>query len=108
MPLRGRDWLSRNSRTSVSTRTRWEHIATRVRELQDTHRVWVVISAMAGHTNRLEQLLADAMAGKPATVHELLADAETLAADVSERGATRMDDKTSDASMEKRKKDGYF
>lgn len=34
--------------------------------------------------------------------------AETLIADVSERGATRMDDKTSDASMEKRKKDGYF
>jgi len=34
--------------------------------------------------------------------------AETLTATVSERGATRMDDKTSDASMEKRKKDGYF
>jgi sulfate adenylyltransferase subunit 2 len=34
--------------------------------------------------------------------------AETLTAEVSERGATRMDDKTSDASMEKRKKDGYF
>jgi sulfate adenylyltransferase subunit 2 len=33
---------------------------------------------------------------------------ETLVAEVSERGATRMDDKTSDASMEKRKKDGYF
>ena len=33
---------------------------------------------------------------------------ETLAADVSERGATRMDDQTSDASMEQRKKDGYF
>lgn len=33
---------------------------------------------------------------------------ETLTVDVSERGATRMDDKTSDASMEKRKKDGYF
>ena len=33
---------------------------------------------------------------------------ETLAADMSERGATRMDDKTSEASMEKRKKDGYF
>ena len=33
---------------------------------------------------------------------------ETLAADVSERGATRMDDKTSEASMEKRKHDGYF
>ena len=33
---------------------------------------------------------------------------ETLTAEVSERGSTRMDDKTSDASMEKRKKDGYF
>ncbi|MEY4506641.1 MAG: Sulfate adenylyltransferase subunit 2 [Pseudomonadota bacterium] len=33
---------------------------------------------------------------------------ETLAADVSERGATRMDDQTSEASMEKRKQDGYF
>ena len=33
---------------------------------------------------------------------------ETLSCEVSERGATRMDDKTSDASMEKRKKDGYF
>lgn len=33
---------------------------------------------------------------------------ETLTVDVSERGATRMDDKTSDASMEKRKKEGYF
>ena len=33
---------------------------------------------------------------------------ETIGAEVSERGATRMDDKTSDASMEKRKKEGYF
>ncbi len=33
---------------------------------------------------------------------------ETLAADVSERGATRMDDQTSEGSMEKRKKEGYF
>jgi sulfate adenylyltransferase subunit 2 len=33
---------------------------------------------------------------------------ETLATDISERGATRMDDKTSDSSMEKRKKEGYF
>ncbi|HZF85837.1 MAG TPA: sulfate adenylyltransferase subunit CysD, partial [Burkholderiaceae bacterium] len=48
-----------------------------------------------------------------APVESLAADAgdvviETLAAEVSERGATRMDDKTSEASMEKRKKDGYF
>ena len=34
--------------------------------------------------------------------------AETLTVTVSERGATRMDDRTSDASMERRKKDGYF
>jgi sulfate adenylyltransferase subunit 2 len=33
---------------------------------------------------------------------------ETLSANVSERGATRMDDQTCEASMEKRKKDGYF
>jgi len=34
--------------------------------------------------------------------------AETLTVSVSERGATRMDDRTSDASMERRKKEGYF
>ena len=33
---------------------------------------------------------------------------ETAAVTVSERGATRMDDQTSEASMEKRKKEGYF
>ena len=34
--------------------------------------------------------------------------AETLQVTVSERGATRMDDRTSDSSMERRKKEGYF
>jgi len=34
--------------------------------------------------------------------------AETLTVTVSERGATRMDDRSSDASMERRKKEGYF
>ena len=33
---------------------------------------------------------------------------ETLGATTSERGATRMDDQTSDASMEHRKLEGYF
>ena len=33
---------------------------------------------------------------------------ETLLAKVSERGATRLDDQTSDAAMEQRKKEGYF
>jgi len=34
--------------------------------------------------------------------------AETAATTVTERGATRMDDRTSDASMELRKREGYF
>jgi sulfate adenylyltransferase subunit 2 len=34
--------------------------------------------------------------------------AETLTSTISERGATRMDDRASDASMERRKKEGYF
>jgi sulfate adenylyltransferase subunit 2 len=34
--------------------------------------------------------------------------AETLLSRVTERGATRMDDQTSEASMERRKKEGYF
>jgi sulfate adenylyltransferase subunit 2 len=34
--------------------------------------------------------------------------AETAATRITERGATRMDDQSSDASMELRKKEGYF
>jgi sulfate adenylyltransferase subunit 2 len=34
--------------------------------------------------------------------------AETALTTITERGATRMDDQTSDASMERRKKEGYF
>ena len=34
--------------------------------------------------------------------------AETAAAEITERGATRMDDQTSEASMERRKREGYF
>jgi sulfate adenylyltransferase subunit 2 len=34
--------------------------------------------------------------------------AETAGATITERGATRMDDQTSDASMELRKREGYF
>jgi sulfate adenylyltransferase subunit 2 len=33
---------------------------------------------------------------------------ETIGARLTERGATRMDDQTSEASMERRKKEGYF
>ncbi len=40
------------------------------------------------------------------TIDEIVA--ETAAATVTERGATRMDDRTSESSMELRKKEGYF
>ena len=41
-----------------------------------------------------------------ATATEIVA--ETLRVTVSERGATRMDDRVSDSAMERRKKEGYF
>ena len=41
-----------------------------------------------------------------ATVEQIVA--ETLSATLSERGATRLDDQTSEASMEERKRVGYF
>jgi sulfate adenylyltransferase subunit 2 len=41
-----------------------------------------------------------------ATLEEIIA--ETAVTTITERGATRMDDQTSEASMELRKKDGYF
>ena len=34
--------------------------------------------------------------------------AETAITEITERGATRMDDQTNEASMERRKKEGYF
>ncbi len=46
------------------------------------------------------------VASPAATAGEIVA--ETLQLDVSERGATRMDDRASEASMERRKKEGYF
>jgi sulfate adenylyltransferase subunit 2 len=46
------------------------------------------------------------VASTASTAHEVLL--ETLHTTVSERGATRLDDQTSDASMERRKKEGYF
>ena len=46
------------------------------------------------------------VASEAATVAEIIA--ETATARVSERGATRMDDQTSETSMELRKLEGYF
>jgi sulfate adenylyltransferase subunit 2 len=46
------------------------------------------------------------VASEADTVEKIIA--ETAGATVTERGATRMDDQTSDASMELRKREGYF
>lgn len=46
------------------------------------------------------------VASDASTLEEIIA--ETAVTQVTERGATRMDDQTSEASMEKRKKEGYF
>jgi len=46
------------------------------------------------------------VASDATTVEAIIA--ETAITQITERGATRMDDQTSEASMEKRKKEGYF
>lgn len=46
------------------------------------------------------------VASTAASAAEIIA--ETAVTDITERGATRMDDQTSEASMERRKKEGYF
>ncbi len=46
------------------------------------------------------------VASDAATTGEILI--ETVGTGLTERGATRMDDQTSEASMERRKKEGYF
>jgi len=46
------------------------------------------------------------VASEAASAVEIVA--ETLSVTVSERGATRVDDRASDSAMERRKKEGYF
>jgi sulfate adenylyltransferase subunit 2 len=46
------------------------------------------------------------VASTAATVEQIIA--ETIDATLTERGATRMDDQTSEVSMERRKREGYF
>jgi sulfate adenylyltransferase subunit 2 len=46
------------------------------------------------------------VASQAATPEDIIR--ETALSEITERGATRMDDQTSEASMERRKKEGYF
>ena len=65
-----------------------------------------VIADAPGHEQYTRNMVTAASGSDAASAAEVVA--ETLAVTVSERGATRMDDRTSDASMERRKKEGYF
>ena len=57
-----------------------------------------------GKSTLIGRLLYDAKA----LMADQVADAEVATARVTERGATRGDDKFSEAAMEDRKKEGYF
>ena len=74
-----------------------------------------VTPALAGETVETAQVRFRTVGDMTCTcpVESLAADAadvvaETLTVTVSERGATRMDDRSSDTAMERRKKEGYF
>ncbi len=71
--------------TSVSTASRWHDIAARVRLHLPTHRVWIVVSALAGVSDRLEDTIAEATDGEASSLpesiratHRALADALAL------------------------------
>ena len=72
-----------------------------------------IIADAPGHVQYTRNMVTAASGADAAVV---LVDAtnavdivtETLTVTISERGATRMDDRTSDSSMERRKKEGYF
>ena len=65
------------------------------------HSAWHTTWHTTGHATCTACTLSTA-----STVEQVLA--ETRESDVSERGASRADDKTSEAAMEDRKRGGYF
>ena len=68
--------------TSVATARCWERIVDRIREVGRTHRVWVVASAVAGHTDLLERAVAEAAGGgEPAALDAVRGDCLRLAAE---------------------------
>jgi len=50
--------------TSVASAERWAVIAARARELLPSSRVWIVASALAGVSDKLEQAVREALAGR--------------------------------------------
>ena len=77
--------------TSVATAARWATIADRAKALLPGHRVWIVASALAGVSNRLEEAIREALAAK---THEAL--------DWIEREHERLADEAGLADLERR------
>jgi diaminopimelate decarboxylase/aspartate kinase len=70
--------------TSVSGRDCWERIAERVGELQSTHRIWIVASALSQTSNHLERAIHEAVAGEgPASFDWIVERHRRHAADLS-------------------------
>ena len=72
--------------------------AGRVHEVVETRRVRYRTVGDASCTGAVESIAA--------TVEDVIA--EVSATRITERGATRADDRTSEAAMEDRKREGYF
>lgn len=68
--------------TSVASTDRWERIAARIRELAPEHGVWLVVSALAGTTDRLQSAIRAAESGHASDdVEHIVAQHEELARD---------------------------
>lgn len=67
--------------TSVSTAARWAEIARRTRELLATHRVWIVTSAVAEVSDRLEAAIEEAIHGLPPDAYTWIRERHRALAD---------------------------
>lgn len=69
--------------TSVATAENWKRIARRLGQLLPEHRTWIVVSALAGVSNRLEQAIGQARTGRQhASLRAIRATHEQLATDL--------------------------
>jgi len=72
--------------TSVSTAERWASIARRAKELLPTHRVWIVASAVAEVSDRLEAAIEEAIHGLPPGAYGWIRDCHRALAEDLEVG----------------------
>jgi len=63
--------------TSVARADRWSRIAARIEALRKDHRVWVVISALAGVSDTLDRAIRDAETGRRSSALRAIREAHT-------------------------------